>query len=64
MEIRKHQYIDIFYNKDEQKEADKAGKYLKSLGYIHEHRDAGAVHDFCDQYLKPMRFLKVKDKTE
>ena len=63
MEVRKLQYIDVHYNEDEQKEADKYGEYLKSLGYKLEHEDDGSDTDFCDQYWKPMRLLKLKDKN-
>ena len=64
MEIRKHQYIDVHYNENEQKLADKYGKYLERLGYELQQTDIGGYLDFCDQYIKPIRLLKSKDKTE
>ena len=59
MNILKHQYIDIHYDKHEEKSAKKYGKTLEKRGYKLEHEDAGGNHDFCDQYWKDAKILKV-----
>ncbi len=52
MEVRKWTTVDVCYNKDEQKLADKERKRLERLGYEYQQTDDGAVHDFNDQYIK------------
>ena len=51
MKIVKYTYVDVYYNEDEQAQANKEQKRLEKLGYELQVRDAGGVHDFCDQYL-------------
>ena len=63
MEVRKHQIIDVHYDENEQKSADKYGKYLARLGYVLQQTDTGGYYDFCDQYLKPVTILKSSEKT-
>lgn len=47
----KYTYIDLYYNSDEQEEADKRQKELEKLGYVLECRDdAGGEYEYCDQY--------------
>jgi hypothetical protein len=57
MEVLKHQYIDVHYDKHEKEEAIKYGKYLNKLGYFLEHEDSGGLNDFCDQYLRSPKIL-------
>ena len=57
MRIIKYTYVDVHYNENEQKSADKIMKYLKRLGYNLEVRDDGGHHDFCDQYMKYGKIL-------
>jgi len=63
MEIRKYTYIDVYFNKDEQKAADKIFKRLTKLGYERENEDAGSYHDFCDQYIRFQKPLKKEFPT-
>ena len=60
MEVRKLQYVDVHFNEDEKTEAKRQGEYLISLGYVLEHEDVGCGdYTYCNQYWKPMRFLKT-----
>ena len=52
MEIRKHNYIEIHYDKHEQKAADKYAELLKRYGYDLVSEDDGINTDFCDQYVR------------
>jgi hypothetical protein len=52
MRIRKYTYVDIHYNKDEEKKAKKEGKKLIKQGYELSVEDDGGTTDYCDQYIK------------
>ena len=52
--------IDVHYNKDEQKLADKRRKYLEKLGYDFQQTDTGGFErDYCDQYIDRGKFKNV-----
>lgn len=45
--------LDVRYNLNEQKSAQKYRKYLERLGYEYQQTDDGDnEHDFCDQYIR------------
>ncbi len=52
MEVRKWTTVDVEYNKDEQKLADKERKRREKIGYEYQQTDEGGVCDFNDQYIK------------
>ena len=53
MEVRKWTTVDVYYNEDEQKIANKERKRFERLGYELQSLDDGSgLHDFCDQYIK------------
>ncbi len=53
MEVRKWTTVDVYYNKDEEKLADKERKRLERLGYELQLLDDGSFpYNFCDQYMK------------
>ena len=52
MRTRKYTYVDVHYNKDEQKKAMKERKRLTKLGYRLSAEDDGGATDYCDQYIK------------
>jgi hypothetical protein len=48
---RKYTYIDLYYNEEDQADADKRKIQLEKLGYVLECADAGAgKYDYCDQF--------------
>jgi len=52
MEIRKWTTVDVHYNNNETKLADKERKRLERMGYDFQQTDDGSVYDNCDQYIK------------
>ena len=59
MRIRKYTYVDVHYNKNEQRKAMKERNKLLRLGYVLSAEDDGGATDHCDQYIKefPAKFL-------
>ena len=78
MEIRRYTYIDVHYDENEQKYADREGERLIKNGYELQVRDDGGKDkdtgigfDYTDQYLKwhkysmetKITFEKLRDGT-
>ena len=59
MEIRKWTTVDVNYDEDESKLANKERKRLEKLGYDYQQTDAGVDYDYDDQYIKNGRVRLV-----
>lgn len=64
MKVSKWTTVDVYYNRDEQNEADKEGKRLTRLGYELQEQDAGdgVEFEYCDQYIKSGKTRELKTK--
>lgn len=53
MHLRAYEYVDVYYNPEEQDKADKEQKRLERLGFELQVRDDNSEEvPFCDQYLR------------